>query len=153
MLAMMAGALFSLPPRTLVAAQNQSEERSDCSRVAIRTIKYRIARKDRTKDGGLFLHISVSKKDFEPSTLLALACRLDSDWHNEPNVFVSIFDSYKSAKGYIYPWAPEKPPHWNRYEASLRASYLRDPAKHEHWIAWYADPLNKEGKTVVTLEQ
>jgi hypothetical protein len=144
-------------PQSSEASGKPIQKALDCTeRTTPKHVKYRIATRTRTSDGGLFLHISLRKDDFNYEALLTLACRLTSDWSKEPKVFVSIFDNYDSARRYVYPWEQEKPAGWKRFEASLRAYYLNDPSKHEHWIAWYADPANKdnkEGKTVVDIRE
>src|SRR5258708_32481769 len=143
-------------PQSSQGSEKPAQRALDCAkRATTNHVKYRIARRTRTSDGGLFLHISVPKDDFNSQALLTLACQLTSNWSNQPKVFVSIFDNYEYAKHYVYPWEQEKPADWQKFEVSLRASYLRDPTKHEHWIAWYADPAHKdkEGKTVVDIQE
>ncbi len=100
--------------------------------------KYRVARRIKSTTGGLTVYVSIHKDQFTKAGLTALACRLTQDFANK-DLLVQIFDNFDSAKKYVTPWQQEKPAHWKEYERSLRATYLRDASKNQHWIIWDVD--------------
>lgn len=133
--------------------QNQTRETFHCAKLDRKgkKIAYQIGTRTRTNDGVLLLNISTNKTNFQHDTLIALACQLSANSTTESRIFVQIFDSQRSARRYVPQWQDEKPPDWQKNLASLRASYLRDSAKHEHWIAWYTDATHKQ-EVFVALE-
>jgi hypothetical protein len=90
------------------------------------------------------IHISISKEHFNREELLILACKLNQDFNLGVATVVRIFDNRDSAKKYTSPWEPEKPAGWMQHEKALRAYYIRDFAKGDHWLSWYSDPDKKK---------
>jgi hypothetical protein len=112
----------------------------DCGKLfRTQALKYRIGFETRTSTGGLIVYISIPKDRFTKDSLSALACRLNRDFPSN-DVLVMIFDEFVAAKRYVSPWQQEKPRGWKKYDASWRATYIRDVKQNKHTIAWYVDP-------------
>lgn len=128
----------------------------DCTSMRnTRAPKYRIVTKDYTREDVpmLTLRISVAAKHFSRDELVALACRLDSDFAGERRLFVLIFDNPRSARNYVPPFAMADPPGSLKDQHSQRAFFLRDPVAQKHFLSWFPDPNDRKNEVMIRLSE
>jgi hypothetical protein len=133
-------ALACLVGPTIVVSQEKKPVKCDVKNKMDRTLKYRVARTERTVSGPptLLLYISINPQHFNHDELLVLAHQLNQDFCKEPRLIALIFSDYRAAKSLVF--NIERPSTYSRDYAALRGGYNLDRTTNTEYLSFSPDP-------------
>lgn len=116
-----------------------------------RTVKYRVARSERTVAGPptLVLYVSINPRHFNREDIVLLAGQLNRDFCKEPRLTALIFSDYRAAKSLVF--SIEQPPTHDRDKAALRGGYNLDRVARTESVSFSPDPSKPRDEIKINL--
>jgi hypothetical protein len=149
---------FCLMAAVLISAVAVNEARSSetgcvqCERQKMkRTVKYRVARSERTVAGSstLVLYVSTDSRHFNRDDMVLLAGELNRDFCEEPRLTVLIFSDYRAAKSLVF--SIEQLPTSARDKAALRGGYNLDRVARTESVSFSPDAAKPRDEIKINL--